>query len=103
MERGEERLWEGTRSGGRFFPSINTGFIETESIPGSLALLIHHISNPRRPLTLPIIPPLLCGCLKPSYPGRSVTSLVRSEPKKDGGRERGWGRGEVKEYILPSV
>ena len=84
----------------RFFPSINTGFIETESIPGSLALLIHHISNPRRPLTLPIIPPLLCGCLKPSYPGPSVPSLVRSEPKKDGGRERGvgvgrgWGGGE---------
>lgn len=87
-------------AGERFFPSINTGFIETESIPGSLAPLTHHISNPQSPLTLPIIPPLLYCCLKPSYPGPSVTSPVGSEQKKAGGRER---VGEVEKYILPTV
>lgn len=45
LERGGETEG-GHMSRERFFPSINTGFIETESIPGSLALLIHHISNP---------------------------------------------------------
>lgn len=84
LERGEE-IEGGDVQGERFFPSINTGFIETESVPGSLALLIQHISNPRCPLTLPIIPPLLSCCLKPSYPGPSVMSLVGSEQKKDGG------------------
>lgn len=92
-ERAQFGAWRADRGRERFFPSINTGFIETESIPGSLGLLIHHISNPRRPLTLPIIPPLLYRCLKPSYPGPSVTSLVRPSRRKPRWQGAGGGGG----------
>lgn len=102
LEHGEW-IVGGDMAGERFFPSINTGFIETESIPGRLALLIHHISNPHSPLTLPIIPPLLYCGLKPSYPGPRVASRVRAECTRADGRERVGAPLDVEGYVLPRV